>query len=159
MFELENLFGLVKDGAFSSREEFLGVAKNLNSKDLFSILKDGSFSSVEELESFLKNGGSTPVEKTVKEKPVKKKFALDSSSEDGSFEQPKSPNKQQAAFAMPKMTQEEFKQSVSEAMKNAPKNDRERFFRQQQKELKESLAVIKETKARQIEEKKSELEE
>ena len=54
MFELENLFELVKDGAFSSKEEFLSVAKNLSSNELFSILKEGSFGSVEELESILK---------------------------------------------------------------------------------------------------------
>ena len=46
MFELENLFELVKDGAFSSKEEFLSVAKNLSSNELFSILKEGSFGSV-----------------------------------------------------------------------------------------------------------------
>jgi hypothetical protein len=99
--------------------------------------------------------GSTPG-KTIA--PSKKKFALESSSEDGLLESQQPPKEQKPAFSMPKMTQEEFKQSVSEAIKNAPKNDRERFLRQQQKELKESLAVIKETKARQIQEKKAELE-
>ena len=61
MFELENLFELVKDGAFSSKEEFLSVAKNLSSNELFSILKEGSFGSVEELESILKKKKDTTV--------------------------------------------------------------------------------------------------
>jgi hypothetical protein len=59
MFELGDLFELVKDGAFSSKEEFLSIAKNLSSNELFSILKDGSFNSAQELESVLKKKGGT----------------------------------------------------------------------------------------------------
>lgn len=164
---LQDLYGWIKskDASYEGRYSYEQFKQKMQDTDYATKMhgwiatKDATFNERRPLATFIKEvGGSTPVkntainqQETVEEKPVKKKFALDSSSEVGSSVSQESPEQR---ADMPVLT----KEALAEGLKNIPKNDAERYFRQQQKELKESLAVIKETEARKIEEKKSELE-
>ena len=47
----DDLFELMKDGAFSSREEFNAFASEASNEELFSLVKDGAFSNLEEFNS------------------------------------------------------------------------------------------------------------
>ena len=47
----DNLFELMKDGAFSSREEFDAFALEASREELFSLVKDGAFADLEEFNS------------------------------------------------------------------------------------------------------------
>jgi len=63
MFEIEDLFGLTVDGAFSSLEEFQDFANQVDNATLFSIIKPGAFADLQEFESSLvekKNQVDTP---------------------------------------------------------------------------------------------------
>ena len=63
MFEIEDLFGLTVDGAFSSLEEFQDFANQVDNETLFSIIKPGAFADLQEFESSLvekKNQVDTP---------------------------------------------------------------------------------------------------
>ena len=50
MFEIEDLFGLTVDGAFSSFEEFQDFANQVDNATLFSIIKPGAFADLQEFE-------------------------------------------------------------------------------------------------------------
>ena len=63
MFEIEDLFGLTIDGAFSSLEEFKSFAKEVDTSTLFSVITPGAFKDLQEFESSLtekKNQVDTP---------------------------------------------------------------------------------------------------
>ena len=63
MFEIEDLFELTVDGAFSSLEEFQDFANQVDNATLFSIIKPGAFADLQEFESSLvekKNQVDTP---------------------------------------------------------------------------------------------------
>jgi len=63
MFEIEDLFGLTVDGAFSSLEEFQDFANQVDNATLFSVIKPGAFADLQEFESSLvekKNQVDTP---------------------------------------------------------------------------------------------------
>ena len=51
MFEIEDLFGLTVDGAFSSFEEFQDFANQVDNATLFSIIKPGAFADLQEFEA------------------------------------------------------------------------------------------------------------
>ena len=53
MFEIEDLFGLTIDGAFSSLEEFKSFAKEVDTSTLFSVITPGAFKDLQEFESSL----------------------------------------------------------------------------------------------------------
>lgn len=59
MFELGDLFPLLKDGYFSSKEEFIATAKGLSANDLFPLLKEGNFANASEFEKIY-SSGTTP---------------------------------------------------------------------------------------------------
>ena len=63
MFEIEDLFELTVDGAFSSLKEFQDFANQVDNATLFSIIKPGAFADLQEFESSLvekKNQVVTP---------------------------------------------------------------------------------------------------
>jgi len=63
MFEIEDLFGLTIDGAFSSLEEFKSFAKEVDTSTLFSVITPGAFKDLQEFQSSLtekKNQVDTP---------------------------------------------------------------------------------------------------
>ena len=43
MFEIEDLYELMKPGAFSSKEEFLEFAKGESVESLYDLVEDGAF--------------------------------------------------------------------------------------------------------------------
>ena len=51
MFEVEDLFDITKQGAFSNKEEFLNFAKEATKEELFDLMEVGAFSSIEEFKS------------------------------------------------------------------------------------------------------------
>ena len=51
MFEIEDLYDIALEGAFSDREEFLQFAKDSSKEDLYSMMQEGSFSNQEEFNS------------------------------------------------------------------------------------------------------------
>ena len=53
MFEIEDLYELTLDGAFSSIEEFKDFANGSSTEDLFSVIQEGAFSSIEEFKESL----------------------------------------------------------------------------------------------------------
>jgi hypothetical protein len=53
MFEIEDLYELTLDGAFSSVEEFKDFANGSSTEDLFSVIQEGAFSSIEEFKESL----------------------------------------------------------------------------------------------------------
>ena len=168
---LQDLYGWIKskDASYEDRYSYDQFKQKMQDEEYATKMhgwissKDATFSKRRPLDTFIKEvGGSAPIEnkvtnqqEIVEEQPVKKKFALESSSEDGSLEQPKSTKK----FAAPVEMAEFNPQDLSQQLKKSPKTDAERYFKQKEKEFKETLNVMKETKARQIEEKKQELEE
>lgn len=91
MFEIEDLYELMKPGAFSSKEEFLEFAKGESVESLYDLVKDGAFSSKEEFASMIKPmdvmGVSQEVQDEFAKDPVreavKKKEDTESVSEDG----------------------------------------------------------------------------
>ena len=94
MFEIEDLFGLTIDGAFSSLEEFKSFAKEVDTSTLFSVITPGAFKDLQEFESSLtekKNQVDTPssgqeeVTESITETPTEP-GSLDSSQEN--VEQP-----------------------------------------------------------------------
>ena len=48
MFELDELYDLLKQGAFESQEEFLAFADGLGHEELFELMKEGAFADLEE---------------------------------------------------------------------------------------------------------------
>lgn len=158
---LQDLYEWIKnnDSSYEGRYNYEQFKQQMRDKNYATKMHgwigglDDTFSERRPLDNFLKEVGSfkTSAEVTA---PVKKKFALESSSEDGLLASKKSIK---PISDMPTLDQPGVMESVKKDLKNAPKNDTERYFKQQQKELKESLDVIKETKARQIEEKNKEL--
>ncbi len=70
----DELFELIKEGAFSSREEFSEFAKGASNEVIFSLVKEGAFANIEEFNEIY--GGA----------PVKKKEGLESFLGDGSSE-------------------------------------------------------------------------
>ena len=123
---LQDLYGWIKskDTSYEGRYSYDQFKQKMQDTDYATKMhgwiatKDDTFNERRPLATFIKEvGGSTPVkntainqQETVEEKPVKKKFALDSSSEDGSSVS-QEPPKQQAT--LPELTQEGFKQSMT----------------------------------------------
>jgi len=58
MFEIEDLFELTVDGAFSSFEEFQDFANQVDNATLFSIIKPGAFADLQEFEKLKKKDES-----------------------------------------------------------------------------------------------------
>ena len=54
MFEIEDLFDLTLEGAFSNKEEFLQFASNASDEDLYSVLQEGAFTDINEFVSLKK---------------------------------------------------------------------------------------------------------
>ena len=48
MFELEELYDLLQEGAFESQEEFLSFAEGLSHEELFELMQEGAFADLEE---------------------------------------------------------------------------------------------------------------
>jgi cell division protein YceG involved in septum cleavage len=48
MFELEELYDLLQEGAFQSQEEFLSFADGLSHEQLFELMQEGAFADLEE---------------------------------------------------------------------------------------------------------------
>ena len=72
MFEIEDLYELMKPGAFSSKEEFLEFAKGESVESLYDLVEDGAFSSKEEFASMIK-----PMDVMGVSQEVKDEFAKD----------------------------------------------------------------------------------
>ena len=104
----DDLFELMKDGAFSSREEFNAFASEASNEELFSLVKDGAFSNLEEFNSMY---GDDTLKK--KDEP------MESTSEDGSLDS--SEEAPEALFPSPEqqaVKDEEILQAIQQGVVN-----------------------------------------
>lgn len=152
MDELKKLYDvLVREGKYSkSFEEFQtkwSQDEQYKNKVYDVVSRDKLYS--KDKDSFFQKYSATPPSSVVEDStPLKKKEDTTVlSSEDGLLEPQESPE-------LPVLSQESLYQKIQ----RAPKSEADVFLVEQQKERTESLALIKETEARQIEEKKAELE-
>ena len=67
MFEIEDLFDLTLEGAFSNKEEFLQFASNASDEDLYSVLQEGAFTDVNEFVSLKKKDETEALDSTTEE--------------------------------------------------------------------------------------------